>query len=487
MKNLFSFLVVILFLTNSLFSQIIYNSNEVKIKTPLKQNWEYKYKGNFLNQKIIGGNVYINTINGIYAVSMTDGQEIWKYEFQNSKGINSVVNYSDKYAVFNSYKYDSKSEKGTSCLTAVNLKDGKEIWSLQSNEIYYNDPVEIFEETVYCLTGVPNDWEKYTDYGKMKLDESNLESLSITDGKTNWKVALNDNESYILGVDKDYIFLAFGIDDDPPKNKLLAVSSKDGSELWDYNPSGLIKDIMIGDVKIYKGNVYTFSVYGLALGQVACLSLKSGDEKWNQPLYSVREKFFLGDEIYCSGDLWVGYNIKNGDKLFTKTLIKKSLLGELGSVFLGALAGRFAGFYAIGDAIFGSKGEDFKYNFIPTYYMFNDLAKTDLANDKYLLGMQKEEDEVIFKIYNKNKDDDKLIESKFKKDNQDLFIANGCNTLNAFVTSKGKVYAINLESGKIDWVKDFSGEENLYSYGLIINGDNMFLFTSSKLILLTNE
>ena len=101
--------------------------------------------------------------------------------------------------------------------------------------------------------------------------------------------------------------------------------------------------------------------------------------------------------------------------------------------------------------------------------------------------MQKEKDEVIFKIYNKKKDDDNLIETKFGKENQDLFIANGCNLTNAFLTSKGKVYSINLQSGKIDWEKDFSGNEKVYSYGLVINGDNMFLFTSTKLIQLSNE
>ena len=484
MKKILGFLFAMSFLANVLFSQIIYNSNDVKIKTPLKQNWEYKYNGNFLNEKIVENNIYINSINGVSAVSFTDGKEIWKYDFPKSKGIHSVVNFNDKYAVFTSYKYDASTEKGTSYLTVLNLADGKEKWSLQSNEIFYNAPAEIFDENIYCITGPPKKWYNYEKYWKMELDEANLESFSITDGKTKWKSALNDNESYFINVDKDYIFLAFGIDNDPPKNKLLAVSSKDGKELWDYKPSGMLKKIKIGDAKIYNGNLYTFSIFGIGGGQIACLDLTSGEEKWNQSVYNLRDKFFYKDEIYCSGILWVGNNIKTGEKLFEKKLIKQSILSQIGSALLG---GFFGGFISLGDVIFGGKAEDFKYTFIPTNYLINDLAKIDLANDKNLLGMQKEKDEVIFKIYNKKKDDDNLIETKFGKENQDLFIANGCNLTNAFLTSKGKVYSINLQSGKIDWEKDFSGNEKVYSYGLVINGDNMFLFTSTKLIQLSNE
>ncbi len=237
---------------------------------------------------------------------------------------------------------------------------------------------------------------------------------------------------------------------------------------------------MITEVKMYNGLLFAFSK-----SQIACVDPKSGTEKWSKNVFDRPNKyFFLKDEIYSSGENWYGFRLKDGEIILTKKIISRSFLSELGSAFLSVLLSRFSGFIKLGIAILGSN-DVFKYTYIPNKYVYEELFLTSLANDKGLYAMQKDDNEVVLKFQSKNSKDDKIIESKFGKECQDLNFANGFSDSQAFVTTRSKVAAVNLATGKIDWIKDF--EAGSISIGLKIIGEKMYLFTNNMVLQLESE
>lgn len=484
----------LIFTSGLIYSQNIYNSADVKLKAPLKQNWEYKTTETILNQITTKDYIFFNTVKEISAISTADGKLVWSYIFPKERGINSVVTFSEKYAVFTSYKYDDKSEKGTSSLTLVDLPSRKEKWSLKSNEIWYEEPAVITTNSIICLSGPPKDWKEIKKYYEMEFDDLYLTAFSLNDGKQLWKTEIDDKFSVLLSANDDYCFLSFDFDyadSGEPKNKLVCYSSKDGKLLWDYNPSGIIQKVMIGGIVCDKDVIYTHPPYGFN-GQIAKVDVKSGEEKWNRSISGFRELFVNSSDIICSSSYWYGLKANSGDILYAKKLIHRSLFS---GISLGSVLGNIFGKSIFG-AILGTIGNiieictpfnNGELTFIPTQFMWTNLMGTDVVNDMGLYSIDVNKDEIQFIIMNKKDKDDNQIIYTFNQSTDDVFMANGCSPTNGFVTTGGKVYSINLSDGKSLWNKDFSGGSKATSLGLLIKDDKMYLFTSIGISQLINE
>ncbi|MBS1551805.1 MAG: PQQ-binding-like beta-propeller repeat protein [Bacteroidetes bacterium] len=470
-------------------SQQILNSADVKIKSPLKSVWEFKTNSTLLNQKITGGNCYINTLSGIQAISLTDGKQIWNYDFPKDKSISSVVTFSDKYGAYINYR------KNSSSLILIDLSNGKEKWNIKSREIWHKPAAMLNDKFVICLNGPPKDWNDLIEYFDMKLDESRISAFKTEDGKLAWETMLEDNESDLLEVTNDYAFVSYDFSSSGPKNKIKCFTSKEGNLKWDYNPSGMSSKVMIGGVQIFNNDVYTFPQYG-GSGQLARININSGDEKWNVSVFDQRSFIPSGKTIFNSSMVWQNINPGNGDKVFAKSLKKSSFsLGSLFSVMAGKLFGQsFIGAIIGLAAITGShiaglfpEGDDTAPEFIPTQYLFRGLQTEDVANNKGLFSVVKDDEEVKFISMNLKSDDDKKTEKKFPKSANDLSLSNGTNENSIFATSKGKVYSLKIPDGSVEWEKDFSNGVKETSLGLIINNDKMYLFTDGKISMLISE
>lgn len=189
--------------------------------------------------------------------------------------------------------------------------------------------------------------------------------------------------------------------------------------------------------------------------------------------------------------VWQHIKASSGDKVFTKSLIKSSfsLGGVLGTIlsatFIGSLIGSAANIASTISGLFPEEGE--APTFIPTQFLFNELQIEDVANDKGLFSVVKDEDEVKYVYMNLKEDDDKKTEKKFPKSANDLCLSNGTNVNSIFALSKGKLFSIKILDGSIEWEKDFSNGAKETSLGLIIIQDKMYLFTDGKVCQLVSE
>lgn len=488
MKKVIFLGMMVLFAIQIASSQNIYKSADVKIKAPLKKNWEYKTDAIILNQRIVNDVCYLNTMNGITAVSLKDGNAIWNYKFPKERGISSVVTFSDKYGVYISYK------KGSSALTLVDLSNGKEKWSNKSKENWHKPPAVINDKYVFCIVGEPDDWEKIKDYYDMELSyNEKIAAYNLNDGKESWEHWLDDEESDIICVESDYLFYVFNFDDDPPMNELKCISSKDGSELWEYDPSGMISKQMIGNVKLYKNYAITSPPNGLR-GSIELLKLRDGEDIWSEGSYAddiniMNDKIIgYANCVHKHGDVtsWQGFRLSNGNELFHKTIKSSSDIGAILSNFIPGVIGNIL------ETIEGYKNlfqsdDDTPPSLIPTREIFTGLIKQGMVNDKGLFSIYEEDGKPRFCIMNMKKNDEKKIEYKFNQKSLDVYLANGGSETSAFVTTKGKVISFNNSNAKVEWEKDFSNGADIISLGLIIRGDKMYMFTLNSLTQLMNE
>jgi hypothetical protein len=500
MKHIISTVLFIYIFSSVFFCQNIYNSSDVKLKTPLKQDWSYKADKVILNQKIVDNVCFINTLEGVLAISLKDGKELWKYSYPPNPVIPSVVTFSEKYAVYITYTYDEQSEKGASSIVLIDLSSGKEKWNQSSEENWYKPTPFLDDKNIYCIAGPPDDWEENKDFYEMELDNAVLFAFSIADGNIVWQQELEDEQSQLIRVDGNYLFTLnnFGVsDNDEPKNELSCFSILDGTELWNYNPSGMITKAFIGDVKLKDNVVYAFPTKG-SINSISAIDLVTGEELWQRNYIAVDGFYFLKNQLLTFGDgssktgteiAWCAFELNNGDKYFNKTIsfganldfIYSELLGK--SVF-GNIIAVAVGYGGLFSSIFGS-GEGEAPIIIPTASLFTGLSNTNVLNDKGLFSIYNDDDIPILNIMNANPDDDEKIEYKLKEGIKDLVIANGTSPTSAFITYNGKVASINITSGKEEWSKEF--EPNATSLGLIIKGDKMYLFTTNSVHQLSSE
>lgn len=480
-----------------IYSQEILNSNDVKLKAPLKIEWEYKTNSILLNQNISGNICYVNTINGIQANSLSDGKELWSYDFPKDKGISSVVTFSDKNAVYISYK------KNSSSITLIDLSTGKEKWNLQSDKIWYKPAAMLNDDYVLCLNGPPEEWNELETYFDMKLENSKLTAFKIEDGNQAWETPMEDSQSELLKLVPNYLFVSFDLRGSK-SNKILCISLKDGKQKWEYNPSGLFGKALIGGIKVINNAVYTYPQYGGA-GQLARVDINSGDERWYVKQIEKQRNFFLFDNtIYNSSKDWQSFAASDGDDLFSKDLRKSSffigsLFLNLGANIVGTFVGSFLGKSLAGLIIASSalivvsipyllyEKDSKEPRFIPTLFLFNELQIEDIANNKGLFSVVRTEDEVYYISANLNEDDDEVVEKTFLKEATDFCLSNGTNENSIFATSKGKIYSLSIKDGSIDWMRDYSNGDNETSLGLIMQKDKMYLFTDKRVCLLINE
>lgn len=485
------------FFTVDIYSQQIMNSSEVKIKAPLKINWEFKTNSTILNQKIIEEICYVNTLKGIQAISLNSGKEIWSYDFPQDKCIPSVVTFSDKYAVFINYK------KNNSTLILMDLSTGKEKWNLQSDKILYKPTAMLNNDYVLCINGKPEEWNELKNYFEMKLQNSNLTAFKITDGKVAWETPIEDNQSNLMKIVNNYIILSFDFSSvSPPTNKIMSIDVKNGEKKWEFNPSSLFVKVMIGGVYFGNNALYTFPQYG-GNGQISRIDINTGEERWyiKKPIEQQRKFLMYDNTIYNSSNDWQSFKPTNGDKLLSKSLIKSSFLSGVGEFLTNFAIGAFSGL--LGSSFTGimissqvlvlmsiesllDEKEGSEPKFIPTIFLFDGLQTEDVVNDRGLFSAVRKKDEVHFILNRFNEDIDEK-ELKFPDNETDLCLSNGTNVSSIFASSKGKIYSISIKDCSIEWKKDFSNGVKEVSLGLILNKDKMYLFTDKKICQLMSE
>jgi outer membrane protein OmpA-like peptidoglycan-associated protein/outer membrane protein assembly factor BamB len=480
-------------------SQNIYNSNDVKLKAPLKQDWSYTSDGVILNQQIVGNTCYINTLNGITAISLNDGKEIWNYSYPKSPIIPSTVTFSQKYAAFITYEYFEKEEVGKSKLYLINLETGKEKWIESFEKTWYKPTLFLNDQFVFIIGGPPDDWNKPEKYFKMGLDDAYLYSYSLEDGKEVWKSKLNDSKTELISLSTDNIFLTFDyeVEKEVPFNKLLCFDIKNGNKLWDYKPSGFLTKSSIGDVIFKENKLFTRPLQG-STGIIAALQPKDGDELWSKntgadKLYFWNNKVYSyanTEWIFGSLSTWYCADLSKGDKIFNKTIYEHSNKGKMLSIVItniGVVAYLIRAISNITNlfSIFIPVDDSHAPVIIPSASLLNGLLNSSVLNDRGLFGIYQAGDNYVLNISKDNGEDESKIEFMFPEGVKNAAIANGTSANNAFVTYDGKVAAINIATGKAVWIKEYS--PNSTSLGLIIKDDKMYLFTLNNIFQLSSE
>lgn len=491
------FVVLIVIFTSittfSVHSQNIYQTNDVKLKAPFKISWECKLNDIIVNQHIAGDICYLNTINGISAISTADGKSIWNYSYPSSPLLNSIVTFSDKYAAFTSYNYNDSTEIGISKLTLVELSKGKEVWSIESKDRFFKPTPFINENLVYCLSGPPNDWEVKEKYFEVSLDEAELVAYSISDGKEVWKTKINDEESELIYVDNKFIFIKHDFDvskSGVPKNELSVFSSTNGQKLWTYDPSGMITKSSVDKLLIDGDNLYVAPVPGKS-GVIASINLIDGEEKWSLITGGTDNIYQQNNNlIYYGSSVWVSIDVQEGERIFGKNFSSTSIFGTIlgqafGNTVFGKIAATFSGYSNLFSKLFGS--DDSAPLIIPTRAMYSDLLNNSTMNEKGLFAIYIDDGKPIFVKTDNPPKEDIQTEYKFNDTTSNAFIANGTSETSAFVTVKGKVYSINFSNGQIEWEKDFTDGNETASLGLVIEKNKIYLFTSNKFICIENN
>ncbi len=485
--------------TSKNLSANIYNTGEVKLKAPLKQNWSYKTNSIILNQNIVDEICYLNTTEGIVAISLKDGKELWSYSYPGNPIIPSVVTFTNKHAAFLSYEYLKGGEKGKSKLYLIDLENGKEKWVISFEEVWYRPTVLLNEEYFCVVGGIPNEWEEVNNYYEMELDEAFLYCYSINSGAEVWKIRLDDLKTELLAVFNDKVFLGFDYDikDETPYNKLLCADIQTGEILWDYNPSGLITKSSVGDVILNDNKLYLRPLKGYP-GFIAALDPLDGNEIWSNN-NSADKLYFRNNKVYAysantewkfsSFSSWYCADIAEGDKIFYKELNQSTDFGKmLATAFLNI--GVVAVLVRSADNIAGLvslfiPSDNSIPSIIPTTTLLNGLSNKSVLNDKGLFGIYRKGDSYVFSIINDKPDDDKKIEYEFPEGITDVSIANGTSPNQAFLTYGGRVVLFNIGNCKEEWSKEFSPGE--ISLGLIIAGDKLYMFTLQSVSQLVGE
>lgn len=424
-------------------------------------------------------------MTGLQAISLSDGKQIWNYDFSKERGISSVITFSDKYGVYISYK------SNLSTITLVDLSSGKEKWSVKSNKIWHKPAAMLNNNFVISITGPPKDWNDLNEYDEMELDDAKLTAYKIEDGSIKWEIELSDEKSDLLAITNENAFISFDFDFSDsglPKNKVKCFSATAGNEIWEYDPSGMVNKVMVGGLFIFNNDVYTYPQYG-GNGQIAKVDLKNGAEKWNNSVFNQRSFIPMGSNLYNSSSAWQGFKASSGDELFIKSLVKSSfsfgdLIGSMfGSSAIGLLVGSVANIATTIAGLFPEEGQAL--TFIPTQYLFDQLWIEDVVNDRGIFSIVRVDGKVTFVSMSDKGTDEKKIVKKFPAGAKDLSLSNGTNDNSIFATSKGKVYSINISDGSIGWEKDFAIGNT--SIGIVIYHDKMLLFTDKVIAQLENE
>ena len=427
MKHLFSTVLFIYIFSSVFFCQNIYNSSDVKLKAPLKQDWSYKANEIIVNQRIVDNICFINTVEGVIAISLKDGKELWKYSYPAKPVIPSVVTFSEKFAVYVTYKYEEQNEKGASSIVLIDLSTGKEKWNQTSEENWYRPTPFLDDKNVYCIAGPPDDWEKNKDFYEMELDNATLLAFSIVDGSLVWQQELNDEQTRFLRVDGNYLFTIhdFDISDTgKEKNVLSCISTMDGNELWEYNPSGLITKAFIGDVKVEENLVYAFPNKS-KLNSISAIELTSGDEKWQRDNVAADGFFFLNNQLLTYGNsstwehgsltAWWAFDLNEGEKLFTKEITSSTDIGlELVSAFAGTIFGALfvlsAGIANLATLSFLDADNEMGPELIPTRTLFEGFGNSSTVNEKGVFATYLDDDISKFVIMKPIENDETKIE-----------------------------------------------------------------------------
>ena len=500
MKKFLSLCLLLLLNAAVIYSQNIYQTNEVKLKIPFKVSWEYKANDIIVNQHITGNICYVNTVNGIAAISLNDGKIIWNYSYPAFPLLKSVATFSDKNVAFTAYDYNDSSEIGISKLTLVDLSNGKEVWSIESKERFYKPTPFITDNSVICISGPPDEWKVKEKYFKIELDEAELIAHSLTDGKEIWKTSLSDEESELIYADNKYAFIKHDFDVSKggvPKNKLSAYSSSNGKELWTYDPSGMITKSSVDKIMIDGDNLYVAPLSGKS-GVVALLNLLDGDEKWSLGA-GVDNFYLMGTKLIYYGlntDFgmgnstdWMCADVQEGKRIVGKHISSSGMFNAIvgkafGNTVFGRIAATFSGYSNLFSKLFGS--DDYAPLIIPTRAMYSDLLNYSAVNEKGLFAIYFEDGKPVFlKVDNPPKEDIQT-EYKFADATSNAFIANGTSETSAFITVRGKVYSINYSTGQIEWEKDLTNDRSIASLGLIIKGNRLILFTNNSVDCLEN-
>jgi outer membrane protein assembly factor BamB len=463
-----------------------------KLTPPLKLNWTYEAGALIVNQHFTSDACILNTVKGLTAVSLENGNLMWSYEFPSGKGIHSVVTLSDKYGAFVSYDYDDESEKGTSTLTVVDLATGKQKWSSSSNDVWHRTPVLCVHDRIYVVAGTPDSWEERINYFDMQMDEARLLCFSAEDGKVVWSTDLQSEDSRLVNADNLYVFLTDDFDvsnTGRPKNRLKCYSTSNGKQMWDYNPSGMVNKVFIDDVVVRGNRVLTVPRKKSELGEVACLDAASGDELWSRSVVQFQDLFTGSDHVDVSSSAWMEFRMADGDKVFSKQLASYSFWGRLGEQF-GRLLAAFPGVNLVAlpgtiASMFSGDGR-IEIAAIPTKFLFGGLRRGTLATDQGLYALNVDENEVTFVVMNKNPEDDSKSEFILSGVETNAFLANTFSETHGFVTSNGQLLALKLADGTVAWKHQSVATNEAMSLGLIVKGDTLYLFTLNQLMAFTS-
>lgn len=123
-------------------------SNGAKLTVPLSVEW--KFTGNYYGQNptspvISNGVGYFASGNRIYAVSLKQGTQLWRYPATSSESLRTLVTVTPVLAK------DTLFVGSGDGLYAFNAKEGKLLWHYQTNSIVLTTPV-YFNDTLYFIT-----------------------------------------------------------------------------------------------------------------------------------------------------------------------------------------------------------------------------------------------------------------------------------------------------------------------------------------------
>ena len=486
------------------FAQEYTNDKVVRVSSPLQMEWELKTNAILLNHFVSGDKLYINTMRGIQAASLNDGKELWRYEFPQDSSVSSVVTFSNRYGLFTNYKKD------TSKLILIDLSKGMEMWRIVSDSLLFIPTPMMNSDHVFCINGVPDNWNGLKDYLEMKLTMSTLTAFDINEGKVKWATTIESSlPTELIQIVNDNIILSYDLTEEGKSNKLMNINARNGMKKWEFDPSSFLNSKLIGGFTYFKNALYTFPKYG-GKGQISRVDITTGKERWytKKDIKGQRKFNIHNGKIYNSAEEWQCFNPTDGDELFSKSfegfsfnlegILTQTIASALGASlgnYLASLNRSYTNVLLLSQAIqmlsiipelFSEKDTDSP-KFIPTVYLFDNLMIKEFVNDKGMFSIMRENEEVFLKYSSLNEEENEVCEVPFSNKESDLCMSNGTNDSTVFVSSKGKIYAINLNNNRIVWENDFSNGLIEFTLGLLNHEQKLLMLTNKRVCSLVNK
>ena len=278
----------------------VYGNGDLKTNKILKG-----YKQIFTGVSVVSGTAYFGTKNGVAAINVNTGKQLWFFKSNNEVMTQIIINHNIAYFGSGNRNFPKNIAKwsnaggfvrgtGKSSIYAVNSKTGKLVWKINTKG--ENMPTFVYNKgTVYIANG--------NDY---------FYAINAKTGKIEWKI----NIKSFVSMSSPAIYknlIVFG--GDMPHN-IYAINIKTHKIQWKKNIPYAWGGISDGSVAISDSTVYTVALEHNKKGysqEIYALNIKNGKTRWTyfEGRGSLPKNFAVGIPTIYKNYLYVGSPVTN--------------------------------------------------------------------------------------------------------------------------------------------------------------------------------